>query len=161
MAKSRAERKAAKAAAQVVGDHAAMTEALSFGTVQEANEALASVAKVVNMQDRKNKEGASVTKKNEAKAKKQSNIPTLMALPKLPRGAAKPRPTKPCACGCETPTKGTWAPGHDSNFRAWVLRVERGVLKVADIPHEGLRAAVKAEVKLRATVDGKSAAAGA
>lgn len=30
--------------------------------------------------------------------------------------------TKPCECGCGTPTKGTWAPGHDAKEKGRLLK---------------------------------------
>ncbi len=48
--------------------------------------------------------------------------------------AKRVRPTKPCVCGCGTPTKGTWAPGHDGRATGWALRVERGILTLEQVP---------------------------
>lgn len=67
----------------------------------------------------------------------------LAPLPALPKSARKARPTQPCECGCGTPTSARFAPGHDSRLRGWILRVERGVVKLAEIPN-GERQAVKA-----------------
>lgn len=70
----------------------------------------------------------------------------LAPLPKLPARARKPRPQVQCACGCGALTGRTFAPGHDSRLKGWVLRVERGIVKLADIP-DGERQAVAAHIK--------------
>lgn len=70
----------------------------------------------------------------------------LVALPKLPKAARKPKPLVPCACGCGSTTTRTFAPGHDSRLKGWVLRVERNIVKLADIP-DGERQAVAAHMK--------------
>lgn len=62
----------------------------------------------------------------------------LPSLPSLP-SSSSPRRLKPCFCGCGTPTASTFAPGHDSTLKAWVIRVERGVValdgpELADFP---------------------------
>lgn len=84
-----------------------------------------------------------VTKPTRApRAAKEVKEGALPALPKLP-SSARPRKEKakqPCACGCETPTTGTWAPGHDARARGWALRIHRGVMidghkfTMADVP---------------------------
>lgn len=70
--------------------------------------------------------------------------PTVVqALPKLKR-ARKAKAPKECACGCGELTKGgRFVPGHDARLYAWMLRVERGVIKIEDIQHPGVRAAVE------------------
>lgn len=70
------------------------------------------------------------------RAAKEVKEGALPALPKLP-SSARPRKAKakqPCACGCETPTTGTWAPGHDARAKGWALRIERGVMKLSEVP---------------------------
>jgi hypothetical protein len=47
-----------------------------------------------------------------------------------------------CECGCGGLTQRRFVPGHDSILRAWVTRVERSVIDLNDIPHDGIRAAV-------------------
>lgn len=78
-----------------------------------------------------------VTKPTRApRAAKEVKEGALPALPKLP-SSARPRKEKakqPCACGCETPTTGTWAPGHDARARGWALRIDRGIMKLAGVP---------------------------
>jgi len=59
--------------------------------------------------------------------------------PSIPTGHPEPRA---CECGCGGATKNRFMPGHDSILRAWVLRVERGVIRLDEIPHDGIKAAV-------------------
>jgi hypothetical protein len=47
-----------------------------------------------------------------------------------------------CECGCGGSTQRRFVPGHDSILRAWVIRVERGVIGLDEIPHQGIRASV-------------------
>lgn len=55
----------------------------------------------------------------------------MVSLPSLPRLSAV---TRPCACGCGGATKSTWVSGHDGRATGWALRVERGLLKLEDVP---------------------------
>ena len=67
----------------------------------------------------------------------------MIPLPKLPRLKREPKAkTHDCGCGCGTKTAGRFAPGHDSRLRGWVLRVERGIVALADVP-DGERQAVE------------------
>lgn len=52
------------------------------------------------------------------------------------------REPRVCECGCGGSTKNRFMPGHDSKLGAWVLRVERGVMRLDEIPHDGIKAAV-------------------
>jgi hypothetical protein len=71
----------------------------------------------------------------------------LPPLPKTKRAPKKKTP-KECECGCGAMTAGgRFIPGHDSKLNAWCLRVERGVIKIADIEHEGIREAVRRKMK--------------
>lgn len=86
------------------------------------------------------------------------------ALPKLPaikraNRTSKPKPTKPCMCGCETPTKGDWAPGHDSRAKGWAIRVERGIVKLSEVPANE-QAGAKFMLKARKEEGGKHGTAG-
>lgn len=65
----------------------------------------------------------------------------LPALPKLPKAARKPKAKRSCLCGCGQQTASRFCPGHDSRLKGWALRVERGVVRVAEIP-DGEREAV-------------------
>jgi hypothetical protein len=61
------------------------------------------------------------------------------ALPGLPRIPSSAKPKKaaqqqPCTCGCGTPTAKMWAPGHDARANGWALRIERGLIKMSDVP---------------------------
>jgi hypothetical protein len=74
----------------------------------------------------------------------------LPSLPSLP-SASRARRLSACFCGCGTPTASTFAPGHDSTLKAWVIRVERGVIGIGDIDHDGLQSRVAQVVALRAS----------
>lgn len=72
------------------------------------------------------------------------NLPSLPSLPSSARSK-----NRPCECGCGTLCGNRFAPGHDSKLRAWVMRVERGIIAIEDIGHEGLEAAVARELGLK------------
>lgn len=76
-------------------------------------------------------------------------VTRLPALPKLPRAPRKPKPVRPCECGCGGSTKSRFVPGHDGRLHGWVLRVERGVVKLADIQPEGVQIAVAAALRAK------------
>lgn len=82
----------------------------------------------------------------------KTNRVSLPALPSLP-SASRARRLRACACGCGGTTQGTFVPGHDSTLKAWVIRVERGIIDATpeDIPHAGLLAAVKNVLAIRAS----------
>lgn len=143
-------RKAAKGA-----EPTTVETVITTASVEEANAALASVAKVVNMEDKKKADAKAAAKVAPVRLNKDGRT----KLPPLPKSAGKPKPLKPCKCGCGGQTRSVWVPGHDSRMRGWILRVERGFIKLSEIP-DGERQAVAAELKLRAKVDGKTAAAG-
>lgn len=79
----------------------------------------------------------------------RSSRVSLPALPSLP-SSSKPRRLKACFCGCGGTTASTFVPGHDSVLKAWVIRVERGIVKIAEIGHEGLAKKVTEVVASRA-----------
>ena len=69
----------------------------------------------------------------------KSGLPKLPALPRM----RKPKAGKECECGCGEMTKGgRFLPGHDSYLKGLALRIERKVIKYADIENEGQRKAV-------------------
>ena len=72
----------------------------------------------------------------EAKVKAAKEASKLPAMPKMPSAARtrKEKAKKPCACGCQTPTTGQWAPGHDARAKGWAIRVERGIVEFKDVP---------------------------
>lgn len=76
------------------------------------------------------------------------------ALPPLPRAKrTKKTVPKPCECGCGDETRGgRFIPGHDSKLKAWMIRVERGLIKIADIEDEGTRNAVKKAMRIGGSV---------
>ena len=78
------------------------------------------------------------TREANAKVRKDGLAP----LPALPKAARKPKPTKPCACGCGLSTRSTWFPGHDARHHGWVLRVLRGVVALEQVP-DGEREVVR------------------
>lgn len=55
----------------------------------------------------------------------------LPALPSMRNGSGAPHP---CICGCKQPTKRTWYPGHDGRATGWATRIERGIIKIDDVP---------------------------
>lgn len=58
----------------------------------------------------------------------------MPSLPAMPRAGRKNKPIVPCACGCGQGTRGTWFPGHDGRATGWAVRVERGMMKLEDVP---------------------------
>lgn len=72
-----------------------------------------------------------------------TTLKSLPALPKMRKARAK---VNDCACGCGQKTGARFVPGHDSRLRGWMLRLERGLVKAADIP-EGERQAAVAALK--------------
>lgn len=61
-------------------------------------------------------------------------VAALSALPALPRSGRRARSVVPCLCGCGLGTKSTWHPGHDGRATGWAVRVERGLMTLADVP---------------------------
>jgi hypothetical protein len=136
---SRAEKRAARKAAQE-----APAPKQEFDTAGEANEALADTARVINMKQK-------VDEKAAAQSKKERKAP-FGKLPSLPRSASakKPKPTRPCECGCNGETKSRFMPGHDSYFRGLIIRVQRDIMTLKDVEEKvgpGQRVAVEAHLK--------------
>lgn len=46
----------------------------------------------------------------------------------------KAKVMKPCTCGCGDQTPSYFVPGHDARFKGWLLQVERGKMKVEQLP---------------------------
>lgn len=90
---------------------------------------------------------AATTQAEQVKPVAEGKLPKL---PKLPSAARtrKPKPQQPCACGCNTPTRSQWAPGHDARARGWAIRIERSIVKMSDIPVNE-QAGAKLMLKLR------------
>ena len=61
-----------------------------------------------------------------------NNGANLVRLPALPSGT-RSKVYVDCKCGCGGQTQSTFVPGHDSRLRGWILRVERGVMTLAEI----------------------------
>jgi len=128
-------------------DSVEVTKVTKFVTDAEANAALADVAKVVSMADRREADAKKKAPKA-LKALKDGRV----KLPPLPRGANKQKPLVPCGCGCGSQTRSKFAPGHDSRLRGWALRVARNMVKLDEIVtvykcSEGERNAVEAHIK--------------
>lgn len=86
---------------------------------------------------------------------RKSGLPKLPNLPRM----RKAKPPKECGCGCGEMTKGgNFLPGHDSYLHGLALRVERGVMKLKDIEHEGQRKAVQKLMKAGPVVAANKAA---
>lgn len=64
----------------------------------------------------------------------KSNRVALVSLPSLPRAGRSAKPIRPCLCGCGGGTRGTWYPGHDGRATGWAVRIERGLIALADVP---------------------------
>lgn len=52
---------------------------------------------------------------------------------KTPR-VKKEKTVKPCRCGCGGQTTAFFVPGHDARFKGWLMKVEKGEKKVAELP---------------------------
>lgn len=64
------------------------------------------------------------------------------ALPSRSPPRNRRREPRACECGCGGSTQRRFMPGHDAILRAWRIRVERGVIRLDEIPHDGIRASV-------------------
>lgn len=104
--------------------------------------------KVAKKQAEAKKDGEAKIKAKGTKGKPVAGgLPKLPALPSALR-ARKPKPMQPCACGCNTPTRSTWAPGHDARARGWAIRIERNICKMIEVP-ENEQAGAKLMLKVR------------
>jgi len=61
------------------------------------------------------------------KAPKNSARPLGTKKVKTAKKSAAPAELKPCACGCGGKTAGYFIPGHDSKFKSWLLKLEKGL----------------------------------
>lgn len=75
----------------------------------------------------------------------------MPAMPAMPGGRGKGT-SHPCVCGCGLPTKREWHPGHDGRATGWAIRVERGVITIADVPDNERRGAIRMMVRRAAAV---------
>lgn len=55
-------------------------------------------------------------------------------MPAMPRLSKKAKTQRPCVCGCGGMTGGMWVSGHDGRATGWAIRVERGILKLDEVP---------------------------
>lgn len=58
----------------------------------------------------------------------------MPTLPTMPKANRKAKPEHDCFCGCGGRTKSTWTPGHDGRATGWAIRVERGIMKLDEVP---------------------------
>lgn len=76
---------------------------------------------------------------------------TVEKLPKMKAGQGgekkvrvpKPKPTNDCACGCGGQTKRTWFPGHDARANGWAIRIEKGLMKLGEVPENEQKGAIR------------------
>ena len=61
-----------------------------------------------------------------------SVFPTRENWDYIDRGSKKNVAYNLCVCGCETPCKGLFAPGHDQRVLGWIRRAERNEPKAGD-----------------------------
>lgn len=59
---------------------------------------------------------------------------------------------RPCVCGCGQTTKSTWFPGHDGRATGWAIRIERGAMRIEDVPANE-RAGAEYRMRQRGTWD--------
>jgi len=78
-----------------------------------------------------------------------SKAETKEAVAKEPR-VAKVKAQNACKCGCGGLSGGHFVPGHDAKFKGWLLKIERGQMKV-----EELAPSVQTAYKWKKTPDGK------
>jgi hypothetical protein len=106
------------------------TKAVDHFVAKSGNEAEANVALSQFAAGKRKQDAAKSAKGAGAGAATAS---AMAKLPRLPR-KSKDKPLHPCECGCPGTTKSKFCPGHDGRPRGWMLRVDRGVVKLAAIP---------------------------
>lgn len=86
--------------------------------------------------ERKAKEQARKEAQAAKKAAKKAENDAAKAARKEARAAiaASKKQVKPCKCGCGEETTAHFVMGHDARFKGQLLRVERGQLKVSELP---------------------------
>ncbi len=107
----------------------------------------APVAPVSNRQA--NKERLKKLAEKKAAAKGGNGKSAVAAQPK----AKKEKTLSPCKCGCGEQVTGHFAQGHDARFKGWLLKVERGEMKVEELNGVVRKSYQWAKVK-RSGVDG-------
>lgn len=96
-------------------------------SVEAANTKLADFAHAQRQRDE--------VKQRDKRNRATSTTGRLPDLPPMPRAPRKPKAGKPCECGCAEMTRGgRFIPGHDARLYAWARRVEKGVVKLAEVP---------------------------
>ena len=108
--------------------------------VFEPNVALVMVARTVEATRRLSAAAKVYAAKHDSVGYRELDLRNERALSSF--SANRQREPGICECGCGGPTKSRFMPGHDTILRAWVLRVERRVIRLDEIPHDGIRAAV-------------------
>lgn len=59
---------------------------------------------------------------------------TIVSVRQRPTTPKKEKALKPCACGCPLMTALKFYPGHDAKYKSKVLKVERGEMKIEELP---------------------------
>ena len=76
-----------------------------------------------------------------------NNMPKLPTLPTIrSKGYSK------CTCGCQGLTQGAFMPGHDSKLKAYVIRVERGLMNLDEFNEwPGIKSQIAKVIEMRAS----------
>lgn len=108
-------------------------------SAEEADGKLADFAKAKRQQE---------ASKPKPKAARKIAASAMPKLPRLPR-KAKEKELHPCECGCPGGmTRSHFVPGHDGRPKGWMLRIDRGIIKLADVP-DGERQVVERKLRER------------
>jgi hypothetical protein len=99
--------------------------------------------------------------KKEKEEEKAARVPplSLQKLAPMPKRKGGLRPLHDCECGCGGKTQARFVPGHDSILRGWMLRVERGLIKLSEMEKYGAlpgqRKSVEAHLRAKHEAEGK------
>lgn len=72
----------------------------------------------------KDRDGKRQDQITEIRKEEEPQIQEYTTPPKIRQ--AKPKPERPCRCGCGDMTKGTWAAGHDAKIDGIAHRIRSG-----------------------------------